>query len=88
MAMGPDYECLGWDAVGTWFGIGQSATFDCSPLTCNGLASEIPANRFGLLDTIEEAVSVAARFAREQPEPGTYFLVEVWRRRRSGGASP
>jgi len=86
--MGAPFERLGWDAVGTWLGIGQSVGFDCSPLTCNGMAAQIATNRYGLLDTLEQAVPVAIRFAREQPEPGTYFLVEVWRKRRSDGAAP
>ena len=53
--------------------------FECSPLSCNGLATEVPVNRACLLDSLEEAVALARRCAREQPEPGSYFVVEVWR---------
>lgn len=51
--------------------------FDCSPLSCNGMGAEIPVNQWCLLPTIETAISAAIRFAREEPEPGPYVLVEV-----------
>ncbi len=57
--------------------VGSSAGFECSPLSCNGMAGEIPVNRYCLLDNVEQALRVAARFDEEQPEPGDYFVVEV-----------
>lgn len=77
---GPHFERLGWDIAGNWLGWSQSIGFECSPLTCNGLASRIQTNRYGLIDRLEDAVPAAVRIAAEQPEPGTYFLLEVWRR--------
>lgn len=78
---GPEFACLGWDIAGSWLGWSQSIGFECSPLTCNGLASGIATNRYGLISRLEEAIPAAIRIAVEQPEPGTYYLLEVWRRR-------
>jgi hypothetical protein len=50
----------------------------CSPLSCNGKASEHQVNRFCLLDDATAAHQVAQNFARERPEPGPYIIVEVW----------
>jgi hypothetical protein len=52
--------------------------FECSPLSCNGLASELPVNEHCLFPTLEAALAGAARFAVEQPEPGEYYVVEVF----------
>jgi len=41
------------------------------------LAEEILTNQYCLFPTIEAAIAGAERFAREQPEPGDYFVVEV-----------
>jgi hypothetical protein len=51
---------------------------ECSPLSCNGLASEIAVNEYCLFPTLEAAIAGAARFALEQPEPGDYYVVEVF----------
>lgn len=67
-------ERLGWDVVSKDF----SSYFECSPLSCNGMASEVAVNELCLLKTREEAIAFARRCAREQPEPGRYFVVEVW----------
>lgn len=76
-----DYEKLGYDCVQTEWHI-SVAGFGCSPLSCNGLALEIPVNRYCLIDTIDDAIAAARTVAREQPEPGVYYVVEVWRKRR------
>lgn len=81
------FERLGWDAAGNWRGWEQSLGFDCSPLTCNGQAAVIATNRHGLVSSLTDALEMAQRFGREQPEPGTYYLLEVWRKRRDGAAS-
>ena len=61
--------------------------FGHSPLSCNHLASEVPTNRYCLLDTAEEAFAIAPTLeVPGQPmrgEPGPYHIVEVWRQRRS-----
>jgi len=71
----PDFELLGWDVVSKAF----SPIFECSPLSCNQMGTEVPVNSACLLSSCEEAVAFARRCAREQPEPGDYYVVEVWR---------
>ncbi len=56
------------------------AGFDCSPLSCNSLAPDHPVNENCLLDRWEDAVAAAARFAREEPEPGPYYIFGVYHR--------
>jgi hypothetical protein len=51
--------------------------FECSPLSCSGLAEAWPVNEFCLFSSLGDAVAGAVRFAAEQPEPGAYFVVEV-----------
>jgi hypothetical protein len=51
-----------------------------SPLSCNGLACNYPVNPFCLLDEMDLALRVARAFGEEQPEPGSYVIVEVLRR--------
>ena len=68
---------LGFDAV--WI-TPQFMDFNCSPLSCNGLAAEIRVNRHCLIDDVAEAMRVAQRFDREQPEPGTFYVVQVLER--------
>ena len=50
---------------------------ECSPLSCNSMASEFQVNDHCLLTTLEEAQNAAARFSVEQPEPGSYYVAEV-----------
>jgi hypothetical protein len=81
-----DYERLGFDCVQTgWHD--NIVGFGCSPLSCNGRAAEIPVNRHCLIDRLDDAIEAARRFAKEQPEPGVYYVVEVWRKRRGGSAA-
>jgi hypothetical protein len=77
VAVQPDlsrYESLGYDVV-----VPPAAYtgFGCSPLSCNGMAQHVSVNRFCLIETIEDALVAAKRFAVEQPEPGPYVIVEV-----------
>ena len=51
------------------------------------MAREIAVNRYCLIDTLDDAIATARIFAGEQPEPGDYYVVEVWRKRR-GDANP
>lgn len=80
------FAFLGYDCVQTDFSR-KIAGFGCSPLSCNGLAREIPVNRHCLIDGLNAAKAAARRFAGEQPEPGDYYVVEVWRQQR-GTPSP
>jgi hypothetical protein len=73
----PDYERLGYDAVNRTC----CPHFECAPLFCNGMATEIPVNRYCLIDALERALEVARDFSVRKPEPGTYFVLEVWRKR-------
>jgi hypothetical protein len=63
----------GFDVVS----VGATRTFECSPLSCNQLAGEVPVNRHCLVDGLERALQVARRFEAEQPEPGTFVVVDV-----------
>ena len=74
----PDnFRVLGFDAVSK--STDGMLEFECSPLSCNGLAAEWKANSHCLLDTLEQATEAARRFSVEQPEPGNYYVAEVLR---------
>ena len=81
--MDESFSKLGYDLVSREHG----SEFGHSPLSCNGLAEEVPVNRYCLLDTAEEAFALAPTLeVPGQPmrgEPGPYHIVEVWRQRRS-----
>lgn len=72
---------LGFDIVG----FSNGGFFECSPLSCNGVAKEIVVNRFCLVDDLERAITIAKDFSmpdsRVEPAWG-YIVVDV--RRRSG----
>ncbi|MEQ1670129.1 MAG: hypothetical protein ABL893_04655 [Hyphomicrobium sp.] len=78
----PDFELLGYDCPNKGSADWPQSGFECSPLSCNGMAAEIQVNAYCLLDTLAEALVVASRFGKEQPEPGGYYVVEVWRKSR------
>ena len=65
----------GFDAVSRWSA--DVLGFDCSPLSCNGLAAEMETTDGCLFPTLEAAIAGARQFAREQPEPGSYHVLEV-----------
>lgn len=71
---------LGYDMVSREFEAGSGH----SPLSCNGLAEEVPTNRHCLIATAAEAVAVGLTMEipgqRLRGEPGPYHIVEVWRR--------
>ena len=74
------FQSLGFDSVSK-----SSASvlgFECSPLSCNGMANEIAANEYCLFDSLEAAIAGASRFSVEQPEPGDYYVIEVLEARR------
>jgi hypothetical protein len=70
-----NFETLGYDAISK--SMESVLGFECSPLSCNGMADEIPVNEYCLFRTKEEAIAGAKRFSIEQPEPGDYYVVEV-----------
>jgi hypothetical protein len=70
-----DFEDRLQERSGTlWPGNGHS------PLSCNGLAGHYPVNEFCLLEDVDAAFQAGRNFGREQPEPGSYIIVEVLRR--------
>ena len=70
------YDRIGYDIVERNSAMGMLG-FGCSPLSCNGMAEDIPVNEFCLLDNLESALAAAQRFDIEQPEPGPYLVIEV-----------
>jgi hypothetical protein len=77
------FVCLGWDIVNNSMGWSYWPQFECSPLTCSGLANEVATNRYGLIDELDCAIAVAPRIVEGPSEPGTYYLVQVWRKARN-----
>jgi hypothetical protein len=73
--IGPEFVERGFDATNksmeTVLGV------ECSPLSCNYLAAEIPTNEFCLFPTLQAALEGARTFSIEQPEPGDYYVVQV-----------
>lgn len=72
------FECLGWDVVQG----GNGSSLGCSPMSCNqgSLMVHCPdMNRYCLVSHFEAAVELARRFSIDQPEPGPYCVVAVWR---------
>lgn len=49
-----------------------------SPLSCNGLADELPVNRHCLFDTLEAAKSALSDGALKNCEPGPYRILAVY----------
>jgi hypothetical protein len=74
-----DYEKLGFDAVSRSI----SPMFECSPLSCCGAAESMPVNRHCLFETLEKAIDGAKAFSSGPWEPGPYYVLEVYRRRRA-----
>ncbi len=52
---------------------------ECSPLSCNGLAAELPVNAHCLLDSPEAARAALAAGAFTNTEPGPFRIVAVHR---------
>lgn len=72
------FVCLGWDVVQG----GNASSFGCSPMSCNRgslLVHSADMNRFCLVSSCEAALELARRFSIDQPEPGPYCVVAVWR---------
>jgi len=69
-----DKQREGFDVVSFY------ATTDpgCSPLSCNGLARELPVNRHCLFDDFEQAKSALETGRFEHAEPGPYRIIAVY----------
>lgn len=75
-----EYRALGFDVVSCRpAGDGSSAGFDCSPLSCNSLSLAYAVNAWCLLDSWDEAFRAATDFGRDEPEPGPYVIMRVFR---------
>jgi len=74
-ALPTGFRSIGFDSASRSSEAGPS--LECSPLSCNGLATELLVNEHCLFQTLDDAIAGAARFANEQPEPGDYYVVEV-----------
>jgi hypothetical protein len=52
---------------------------ECSPLSCNGLATEIPVNEHCLFATLDEAIAAIERGGFEHGEPGPLRIFAVFK---------
>jgi hypothetical protein len=68
-------ELIGFDVVTFARGAGP----ECSPLSCNGLASEMAVNRHCLFDGFDEAVEALDGGRFDDCEPGPYRVFAVYR---------
>ena len=72
----PDSATLsGFDVV--TFYVGTSP--ECSPLSCNALAAELPVNERCLFETFEEAHAALEKGQFKDSEPGPFRIVAVYR---------
>jgi hypothetical protein len=81
----PGFESLGVDVVSfTSFRPATAqyapvlASFDCSPLSCNGLAHEYPVNPYCLLE-VPIGIGAAKEMHTKRAERGPYVVVDVLR---------
>jgi len=61
---------------------------ECSPLSCNGLASEVGTNSRCLLQSFEQARSLLEHGAFDHGEPGPYRVFAVYSVAWPGDLSP
>lgn len=59
---------------------------ECSPLSCNGLAAELPANAHCLFATLEEAKAALEQGDFDDSEPGPFRIVAVYSTDGNGDA--
>ena len=69
-----DKQLQGFDVVNFSTGNGP----ECSPLSCNSLATTIPVNKHCLFNTFEEAQNAIERGLFENSEPGPYRIFAVY----------
>lgn len=77
----PTFISLGFDSISK--SMECVLGFECSPLSCNSMATEIITNEHCLFGSLNQAISGATRFSIEQPEPGDYYVVEVLESRQA-----
>lgn len=65
---------VGFDVVTYWGG----SQAECSPLSCNSLASEIPVNAHCLIESLEVAKNKLEEGIFDNSEPGPYRIVAVY----------
>lgn len=75
VAIPANFVSRGFDAVSKSDPSGLG--FECSPLSCNYFASEIPTNEFCLFPSVEAALAGAEQFSRGTAEPGDYYVIQV-----------
>lgn len=73
-----NFRTIGFDAVSKTMEIDRQ--LECSPLSCNFMASEMEVNEHCLFPDLRTALLGAERFSVEEPEPGDYYVVEVLER--------
>ena len=71
----PSHKILHGYDVATYY-VNSSA--ECSPLSCNGLAEDIPTNAHCLLDDFQTAKTLLETGAFENSEPGPYRIIAVY----------
>jgi hypothetical protein len=64
----------GYDVASFWARTGA----ECSPLSCNALALEIPVNEHCLLGSLETAISLLEQGRFEHSEPGPFRIFAVY----------
>jgi hypothetical protein len=69
-----DKQLTGFDVV-TFY---AQTSPECSPLSCNGLAKELPVNEHCLFDTFDEAERYLNEGAFKDCEPGPYRIFAVY----------
>lgn len=70
--LGP--SLLGYDVVSTSVGVVP----ECSPLSCNSLANELPVNKYCLFDTLSDAITSLENGEFDDSEPGPYKIFSVY----------
>lgn len=76
--MESNFLLLGYDSVSRTYG----NAFAHSPLSCCNYAHKLPTNRFCLLNSLSSAKEAAKLFSIDNPEPGPYYVVEVYREKK------
>ncbi len=75
-ALAGSFESLGVDVVSR---MRDGGPFECSPLSCNGLARETAVNRNCLAHDVASALVLAASLDARSAEPGPYYIIGVSR---------
>jgi hypothetical protein len=75
-----EFNLLGYDAVNKTQDYGE---FECSPLSCNYGLEIMKTNKYCLFETFENAFEGAKKFSEGLGEPGPYYILEVYRKRKS-----